>query len=42
MAKTSYRLARAFGWTPDDIRKLTMAEARLYLELLEKDVSNEC
>jgi hypothetical protein len=34
----SYRLARAFGWTPEVVQKLTMAQARLYLELLDEEL----
>jgi hypothetical protein len=32
--QTSYRLAREFGWTPQQVQTLTMAQASIYLQLL--------
>ncbi len=37
LARLSYRLARAFGWTPEEIGKLTMGQANLYLDFLDED-----
>jgi hypothetical protein len=30
-------LARAFGWTPQQVQSLTMAQVSLYLQLLEHE-----
>ena len=32
-----YRLARAFGWTPQQLQAMTMAQVSLYLELLDAE-----
>lgn len=37
LLRASYRLARAFGWTPQEIQALTMAQMALYLELLDQE-----
>lgn len=41
MAQLSFQLAKAFGWSPDVIRKLTMAEAQTYVDMLIREESNE-
>jgi hypothetical protein len=37
LIQASYRLARAFGWTPQEVQTLTMAQIAIYLELLEQE-----
>lgn len=37
LVQAHYRLARAFGWTPDQIQGMTMAQVTLFLEMLEQD-----
>ncbi len=39
MVQSSYLLARAFGWTPGQVRELTMAQASIYLQLLEREAA---
>lgn len=41
IARASYRLARAFGWTPQQVQSLTMAQVTLYLQLLEDDMRQQ-
>ncbi|MBW4443400.1 MAG: hypothetical protein KME10_19645 [Plectolyngbya sp. WJT66-NPBG17] len=38
LVQASFRLARAFGWTPQQVQSLTMAQISLYLELLDQEV----
>ena len=38
--RASYRFARAFGWTPQQMQALTMAQVTMYLHLLDEEVSN--
>ncbi len=40
LAQASFILARAFGWTPQQVQSLTMAQISLYLELLEQETRN--
>jgi hypothetical protein len=35
MAQAAFRLSQAFGWTPEEIGKLTMGEVRAHLQLLK-------
>ncbi|NTW00863.1 MAG: hypothetical protein HGA19_06065 [Oscillochloris sp.] len=35
---SSYLLASAFGWTPQQVQSLTMAQVSLYLQLLEHEM----
>jgi hypothetical protein len=37
--RASYRFARAFGWTPQHMQALTMAQVAMYLHLLDQEVS---
>jgi hypothetical protein len=36
---SSYLLARAFGWTPQQVQELTMAQVSLYVQLLEHEAA---
>ncbi len=38
--QASYRLARAFGWTPQQVQELTMAQIGMYVELLEQEMDH--
>jgi hypothetical protein len=35
LAQAAFRLSRAFGWTPDEIGRLTMGEVLAHLQLLK-------
>ena len=35
LAQAAFRLSRAFGWTPEEIGRLTMGEVRTHLQLLK-------
>lgn len=37
LVQSYYRLARAFGWTPQQTQSLTMAQIGLFLEMLDTD-----
>jgi hypothetical protein len=37
LAQAAYRLARAFGWTPQQLQAMTMAQIDLYLHFLDED-----
>jgi len=37
VAWASFRLARAFGWTPQEIQGMTMAQISLYLNFLDQE-----
>ncbi|MEL6867636.1 MAG: hypothetical protein AAFP19_24640 [Bacteroidota bacterium] len=37
MAKAAYVLARHFGWTPDILQKMTMAQINFYMEMLREE-----
>lgn len=37
LAEAAYRLARAFGWTPQQLQSMTMAQINLYLHFLGED-----
>jgi hypothetical protein len=39
LIQASYRLARAFGWTPQVVQALTMAQIAIYLELLDQETN---
>lgn len=41
LAWASFRLARAFGWTPQDVQALTMAQIDLYLDFLDQEAASE-
>ena len=35
LAQAAFRLSQAFGWTPEEIGRLTMGEVRTHLQLLK-------
>lgn len=35
----SFRLARAFGWTPQQVQDLTMGQVSIYLTFLEEEAN---
>lgn len=35
LVRAAYRLARAFGWTPQQVQAMTLGQVALYLELLD-------
>lgn len=37
LAKACFVLAKEFGWSPDEVGKLTMAQIVLYLEMIRQD-----
>ena len=37
LAQAAYRLARAFGWTPQQLLAMTMAQINMYLHFLNED-----
>lgn len=37
MVQASYVLAREFGWTPQQVQTLTMAQISVYLQLLKQE-----
>lgn len=37
LAQAAYRLARAFGWTPQQLQVLTVAQIKMYLHFLNED-----
>lgn len=37
LAQAAYRLARAFGWTPQQLQAMTMAQINMYLHFLDED-----
>lgn len=37
LAWMSFRLARAFGWTPQQVQALTLGQVLLYLTFLEEE-----
>lgn len=37
----SFRLARAFGWTPQQVGSMTMAQVSMYLQLLDEENRSE-
>ena len=41
LAWASFRLARAFGWTPQEVQALTMGQISLYLNFLDQEVAGE-
>ncbi|NEP27490.1 MULTISPECIES: hypothetical protein [unclassified Moorena] len=40
LVKASYRLARAFGWTPQQVQTMTMGQVSIYLQLLDEEISH--
>lgn len=36
----SYLLAREFGWTPDEIHNLTMAQMNVFLQKIRENEKN--
>ncbi len=36
LAQASFRLSQAFGWTPDEIGRLTMGEVLTHLQMLKR------
>jgi hypothetical protein len=37
MVRAGYLLAREFGWTPQQLQELTMAQVTIYLQMLEDE-----
>ena len=37
LVQVSYRLARAFGWTPQQVQEMTMGQVSVYLQLLQQE-----
>ena len=37
LAQAAFRLARAFGWTPQQLHAMTMAQINMYLHFLNGD-----
>lgn len=37
LAKACFTLAKEFGWSPEEVGKLTMAQIMLYLEMIRQD-----
>jgi hypothetical protein len=37
LTQASYRLAWAFGWTPQEVQALTMAQISMFLHMLDED-----
>ena len=35
LVQAHFRLAKAFGWTPQEVQQLTMAQATMYLAYLD-------
>ena len=35
--QASYLLAREFGWTPQQVQTMTMAQISIYLQMLAED-----
>ena len=40
LVQASYRLARAFGWTPQQVQAMTMAQVSIYLQMLDMETSS--
>jgi hypothetical protein len=40
LARAAFRLAREFGWTPQQVRAMTMAEISVYMHLLEEEAAS--
>ena len=39
LVQASYLLARAFGWTPEQVQAMTMAQVSIYLDMLEQEAT---
>ena len=39
LVRSAYLLARAFGWTPQQMQEMTMAQVSMYLSLLEQEAA---
>jgi hypothetical protein len=37
LVRASFRLAREFGWTPQQMQAMTMAQIAIYLQMLEEE-----
>jgi hypothetical protein len=37
--RAAYVLAREFGWTPQQVQEMTMAQISIYLQLLEEEAN---
>jgi hypothetical protein len=37
LVRAGYRLARAFGWTPQQLQQMTVAQVSIYLQMLEEE-----
>ena len=37
LVRAAFRLARAFGWTPQQLQTMTLGQVSLYLELLDAE-----
>ena len=40
MVRAAYTLAREFGWTPQQMQEMTMAQVSIYLQMLEEEASS--
>jgi hypothetical protein len=38
---SAYLLARAFGWTPQQLQEMTMGQVALYVQLLEQEAAQD-
>lgn len=41
LVAASFRLARAFGWTPQQVQALTMGQIDVYLQLLAQEAGQQ-
>jgi hypothetical protein len=41
LAKACFILAKEFGWSPEEVGKMTMAQILLYLEMIKQNRQNE-
>lgn len=41
LAKACFILAKEFGWSPEEVGKMTMAQVLLYLEMIKQNRQNE-
>jgi hypothetical protein len=39
LVQLAYRFAREFGWTPQQIQEMTMAQIMLYEQMLSEDLA---
>lgn len=41
LVRAGYRLACAFGWTPQQLQAMTLGQVALYLELLDAEEARD-